>query len=154
MMKEPKLEDFIGRCQAAIVPMASIKSDLVNPITSTEFYNDYADEIIEKMKDAIIKEKNFDDLIDEISTKASENPSFDFEDKLLDINDRTKLAAPVDVNDLKAWRKEKYWSKHIKNVVNEIAEQAMKNYEHQNERYKIYSEGEDYIKDLMDIGLF
>jgi hypothetical protein len=153
-MKEPKFEDFIGRCEAAIVPRASIMADLVNPITSSQFYYEYADEIIEKMKDAVINKKNFDDLIDEISTKASEKPSFDFEDRLLDINERTKLAAPSDPIALKAWRKENYWSKHVKNVVNEIEEQAKKNFETEKERYKLYTEGDDTMKDLIDLGFF
>lgn len=153
-MKEPKLEDFIGQCYEAKVPRASIMADLVNPATSAKFYSDFIDEIIVQMRKAIMNSESFEKLIDEISTKASENPAIDMEDRLLDINDRTKLAAPSDPVALKLWRKENYWKKHVSNVVQAIDAQAKKNFQIEGERYKMYVEGDDTIKTMLELGFF
>jgi hypothetical protein len=158
-MKQPELKDFIRKSQDVICPRKSIMDNVINPIRANEFFSEYGEEIINSIIECISKGESFEALIEKVSTAASEKPSIDMEEKILDINDRTKYIAPVEIEERKKWRKEGFWSKHITNVVNEIMLNARAEFEKEEEIYKKYkwnqenrTEGGDTQNDLIDLG--
>ena len=148
-MKHPKLEAFLRTSQEVILPRKSIMENIINRSRANEFFSEYGDEIINSMIECISKGESFEELIEKLSTAASEKPSIDMEEKILDINDRTKYIAPVEIEERKKWRKENFWSKHITNVVNEIMLNARTEFEKEEERYKKYKWNQENRTEIM-----
>ncbi|MCF8411538.1 MAG: hypothetical protein K9G31_09625 [Crocinitomicaceae bacterium] len=154
-MLKPTLLYFLKSQSFYETPKQSIFDNVINPTTASLFIAEFGMELSIGIVDCYEKGESFENLIDALSRKASDIPAIDIEEYI-------KPSHLANMDDLKKWRKEEYWSKHIKNMIDLYIENATTRYNTISSEYEEYrkiqddpnlgQEIKDSYKDLTELG--
>jgi hypothetical protein len=154
-MIKPTLLYFLKNQTFYQTPKQSIFDNVINPTTASLFITEFGIELSNGLIDCYEKGEGFENLIDSLSRKASDMPAIDIEEYI-------KPSHIANMDDLKKWRKEEYWSKHIKNMIDLFMENAKIKFNSAMTEYNEYmkvqnnpnlsQEIKDTYNDLKEIG--